>query len=62
MYDVSKPLDHSDVSMTHRYTHMVDDSLQKATDNMAGVIERAVDMPSGDLMADQSANQYPLPL
>ena len=29
-------------SMTQRYAHMVDDSLQKATDNMAGVIDRAV--------------------
>jgi integrase len=42
LYDVSKLLGHSDVSMTQRYAHMVDDSLQKATDNMAGVIDRAV--------------------
>jgi len=43
LYDVSKLLGHSDVSMTQRYAHMADDSLQKATDNMAGVIDRAVD-------------------
>ncbi len=42
LYDVSKLLGHSDVSMTQRYAHMVDDSLQKATDNMAGVIDRIV--------------------
>ena len=38
----AKLLGHSDVSMTQRYAHMVDDSLQKATDNMAGVIDRAI--------------------
>jgi len=42
LYDVSKLLGHSDVSMTQRYAHMLDDSLQKATDNMAGVIDRAI--------------------
>jgi len=42
LYDVSKLLGHSDVSMTQRYAHMADDSLQTATDNMAGVIDRAV--------------------
>jgi integrase len=42
LYDVSKLLGHSDVSMTQRYAHMADDSLQKATDDMAGVIDRAV--------------------
>ncbi len=42
LYDVSKLLGHSDVSMTQRYAHMVNDSLQKATDNMSGVIDRAV--------------------
>jgi len=41
-YDVQKFLGHSDVSMTQRYAHMVDDSLQTATDNMAGVIDRAI--------------------
>ena len=46
MYDVSKLLEHIDVSMTQRYAHMVDDSLQKATDNVAGVIDRATsDLP-----------------
>jgi len=30
------------IIVTMRYAHMVDDSLQKATDNMAGVIDRAV--------------------
>jgi len=42
LYDVQKLLGHSDISMTQRYAHMVDDSLQKATDNMAGVIDRAI--------------------
>ena len=42
LYDVSKLLGHSDVSMTQKYAHMADDSLQTATDNMAGVIDRAV--------------------
>ena len=42
LYDVSKLLGHSDVSMTQRYAHMADDSLQTATDNTAGVIDRAV--------------------
>jgi integrase len=35
-------LGHSDVSMTQRYAHLVDDSLQTATDNMVGVIDRAI--------------------
>ncbi|MEJ2491113.1 MAG: tyrosine-type recombinase/integrase [Desulfuromonadales bacterium] len=42
LYDVSKLLGHSDISMTQRYAHMVDDSLQKATDDVAGVIDRSV--------------------
>ncbi len=42
LYDVSKLLGHSDVSMSQRYAHVSDDSLQKATDNMAGVIDRAI--------------------
>ncbi len=42
LYDVSKLLGHSDISMTQRYAHMADDSLQTATDNMSGVIDRAV--------------------
>jgi len=42
LYDVSKLLGLSDVSMTQRYAHMADDSLQTATDNMAGVIDRAI--------------------
>ena len=42
LYDVSKLLGHSDVSMTQRYAHMADDRLQTATDNMAGVINRAI--------------------
>lgn len=43
LYEVSKLLGHSDISMTQRYAHMLDDSLQTATDNMAGVIDRAVE-------------------
>jgi len=39
LYDVQKLLGHSDIGMTQRYAHMVDDSLQRATDNVAGVIE-----------------------
>jgi site-specific recombinase XerD len=42
LYDVSKLLGHSDISMTQRYAHMVDDSLQTATDNAAGVIDDIV--------------------
>jgi integrase len=42
LYDVSKLLGHSDISMTQRYAHMVDDSLQKATDDVAGAIDREV--------------------
>jgi integrase len=42
LYDVSKLLGHSDVSMTQRYAHMADDSLQTATDNMARVIDQAL--------------------
>lgn len=42
LYDVQTLLGHSDISMTQRYAHMVDDSLQKATDNMAGMIDRAI--------------------
>ena len=41
LYDVQKFLGHSDIGMTQRYAHMVDDSLQRATDNVAGVIEEA---------------------
>ncbi len=42
LYDVSKLLGHSDISMTQRYSHVSEDTLQTATDNMAGVIDRAV--------------------
>lgn len=42
LYDVSKLLGHSDISMTQRYSHVSDDSLQRATDNMAGVIDKAI--------------------
>jgi site-specific recombinase XerD len=42
LYDVSKLLGHSDISMTQRYSHVTEDNLQKATDNMAGVIDRAI--------------------
>lgn len=41
LYDVQKLLGHSDIGMTQRYAHMVDDSLQRATENVAGVIEGA---------------------
>jgi site-specific recombinase XerD len=42
LYDVSKLLGHSDISMTQRYSHVSEESLQKATNNMAGVIDRAI--------------------
>lgn len=42
LYDVQKLLGHSDISMTQRYAHMVDESLQQATDNVAQAIERAM--------------------
>lgn len=42
LYDVQKLLGHSDIGMTQRYAHMVDDNLQRATDNVAGVIEAAI--------------------
>jgi integrase len=42
LYDVSKLLGHSDISMTQRYSHISEDGLQQATDNMAGVIDRAI--------------------
>ncbi len=42
LYDVQKLLGHSDISMTQRYAHMVDESLQRATDNAAQVIGRAM--------------------
>ena len=42
LYDVQKLLGHSDIAMTQRYAHMVDESLQRATDNVAQVIEHAV--------------------
>ncbi len=44
IYDVSKLLGHSDISMTQRYAHMLDDSLQTATVNMSGVIDRAIEV------------------
>lgn len=42
LYDVQKLLGHTDIAMTQRYAHMVDDSLQRATDNVAGVIEGVI--------------------
>ena len=43
LYDVQKLLGHSDIAMTQRYAHMVDESLQKATDNMSQVIDNAME-------------------
>lgn len=42
LYDVQKLLGHSDISMTQRYAHMVDDTLQKATDNVSRLIDKAI--------------------
>lgn len=35
LYDIQKLLGHSDISMTQRYAHMVDDNLQRATDSVS---------------------------
>ena len=35
-------ISHNDFSRTQRYAHMADNSLQTASDNMAGVIDMAV--------------------
>ena len=42
LYEVQKMLGHSDISMTQRYAHMADENLQKATDNLANMIELAI--------------------
>lgn len=42
LYDVQKLLGHSDISMTQRYAHMVDETLQRATDNVGQMIEQAM--------------------
>jgi integrase len=42
LYDVQKLLGHSDIAMTQRYAHMVDESLQRATENAAQIIENAM--------------------
>jgi integrase len=41
LHEVQKLLGHSDIGMTQRYAHMVDESLQRATDNVSQVIEEA---------------------
>lgn len=41
LYDIQKLLGHSDIAMTQRYAHMVDDNLQKATDNVSDLINLA---------------------
>ena len=49
LYDVQKLLGHADIGMTQRYAHMVDDSLQRATDNLSQAISKAADelQPTG---------------
>lgn len=42
LFDVQKLLGHQDIAMTQRYAHMVDEGLQRATDNMALVIDQAI--------------------
>ncbi len=42
LYEVQKLLGHSNVSMSQRYAHMVDESLQRATDNAANLIDSAM--------------------
>ena len=42
LYDVQKLLGHSDIAMTQRYAHMVDESQQRATDNVGHMIEQAM--------------------
>ena len=51
LYDVQKLLGHSDIGMTQRYAHMVDDSLQKATDNVGKTIDQAT--TEKELMASE---------
>ena len=43
LYDVSKLLGHSDISMTQRYSHIPEANLQKASDNVSQMIDQAVD-------------------
>jgi len=45
LHEVQKLLGHSDVGMTQRYAHMVDDSLQRATDGVSSAIEEATSSP-----------------
>jgi integrase len=42
LYEVQKLLGHSDISMSQRYAHMADESLQLATDNFAQMIGKAM--------------------
>lgn len=42
LFEVQKLLGHSNLEITQRYSHMVDDSLQRATENAAQVINQAV--------------------
>ena len=41
LYDVQKLLGHSDATMTQRYAHLAEESLQRATDNVSSAIEEA---------------------
>jgi site-specific recombinase XerD len=42
LHEVQKLLGHSDVSMTQRYAHLAEESLQRATDGVSQAIDRAV--------------------
>jgi len=42
LYATQKLLGHSDIAMTQRYAHLVDESLQRDTDNVAQAIDKAL--------------------
>ena len=42
LYEVSKLLGHSDSKMSERYSHLSDDSLQKASDNVSNIIDQVI--------------------
>jgi integrase len=46
LQEVQKLLGHSDIGMTQRYAHMVDDSLRRATEGVGQAIEEAVALSS----------------
>jgi integrase len=51
LYDVQKLLGHSDVSMTQRYAHLAEESLQRATESVGKTIDQAT--AEKELMASE---------